>query len=275
MLDGRWRAKVDKRTTPLGAALAKLGLSPDLLTLAGMIFAAGGAVLIGLGYLQEAVILLVASGLPDLFDGALARSSGKASQRGAFFDSVADRVSDALFIGGIGWYLANGKDPRLAVLALALMAVTFLVSYQRSKAESLGLQARGGLVERAERYVLFGIALIGGNVTLVPMLIVLLVLTSFTAIQRFIRVWRQASAPEKPARQARLLRASSSGRSAWRVSRVAQGAFMPSMRPQSTYGANGMGERWRAWREQRVAQRGRLLGRERERPGRGRQRPTN
>jgi CDP-diacylglycerol---glycerol-3-phosphate 3-phosphatidyltransferase len=142
----------------------------------------------------------VLAAVPDLLDGALAKASEAASQRGAFFDSTVDRVTDALLLGGVAWYLAGNESPHMSVLAFAVMAASSLISYQRAKAESLGLDAKGGLMERAERVVLLCIGLLWARL-LVPVLWVMLALTLVTAIQRFVKVWRQAEvAPVTAAR---------------------------------------------------------------------------
>ena len=87
----------------------------------------------------------------------MAKASGTSSVRGAFFDSVTDRVSDALILGGVAWYLASTHPGHLVLLPFAVLGATSLVSYQRAKAESLGISAKGGLMERAERMILLGI----------------------------------------------------------------------------------------------------------------------
>src|SRR5204862_7728327 len=123
-----------------------------------------------------------------------ARGSGQASPRGAFFDSVADRVSDALLLLGVAWYLAD-RSPYYAILAFAVAACSMMVSYERARAESLGLDARGGLMERAERFVFLSVAFAFNIV--VPILWIMLVLTAATAVQRFMRVYRQAAHPPR------------------------------------------------------------------------------
>src|SRR6202011_4117752 len=133
---------------------------------------------------------------PDILDGTVARHSGRAGPRGAFFDSVSDRVSDAVLLGGVAWYLSQ-RSAHLPILALAAVALSMLISYERAKAESLGFQARGGLMERAERLVLLGVGLAFD--ILVPVLWIMLVLTAITAVQRFVKVWRQAT-PQRPRR---------------------------------------------------------------------------
>jgi len=198
MLDGRWRAKAEHSLEPVGRALHLAGISADLLTVLGLLASIGTAVLIANGNLALSVIGLVLTGLPDILDGSVARHSGTAGVRGAFFDSVCDRVADAVLLGGVAWHLTD-KGPEAPVLVLAVVALTMLVSYERAKAEALGLSARGGVMERLERLVLLGAGLAFD--VLVPMLWVMLVLTAITAVHRFVMVWRQATPAEsKPSR---------------------------------------------------------------------------
>ena len=150
-------------------------------------------------------MLVILAALPDLLDGALAKASNTSSQRGAFFDSTVDRVTDALLLGGIAYYFAETRDPRLAVLPFAVSAVSSVISYQRAKAESLGLDAKGGLMERAERIVVLCVGLflepwVDG--ALVWILWGMLVLITITAVQRFVKVWKQAAVA--PVTQARI-----------------------------------------------------------------------
>lgn len=201
MFDGRFRAGVDRKTAPLGHALRRLGLTADVLTVLGLCWCAGTAVAIGAGAWPLAIVLLIVAGFHDLFDGAVAKATGTSSVRGAFFDSVSDRLADAMLFGGAAWYLAAHREGTLVMLPFAILAVAFLVSYQRAKAESLGLAAKGGLMERAERMILLGVALLTTAV-FVPVLIALLALTSMTAIGRFVRIWSVAGRPERPERVA-------------------------------------------------------------------------
>lgn len=190
MLDGRLRATVSRGLTPIGRGLQAIGLGPDVLTLFGLALSVVTMVLIGAGHLWWAVLALAASGLVDLLDGSVARSSGRASPRGAFFDSVMDRASDALVFGGVAWYLGRHSG-RLPILALAAVALAMLISYERAKAEGLGYDARGGIMERAERMVMLGIGLVAN--ILVPVLWIMIGLMAITAVHRFVKVWRQAS----------------------------------------------------------------------------------
>ena len=205
MFDGKFRAPVDAAVRPLGAALRATRLTPDHLTIIGLVVGALSAVAIGSGHLHLGLVLVILAALPDLLDGALAKASNTSSQRGAFFDSTVDRVTDALLLGGIAYYFAETEDPRLAVLPFAVSAISGVISYQRAKAESLGLDAKGGLMERAERIVVLCVGLfiepwLDG--ALVWIMWGMLVLITITAVQRFIKVWTQAAVA--PVTQARI-----------------------------------------------------------------------
>jgi len=176
MIDERLRGNVERRLRPVGATAGKARLKADHLTLLGLVMAVATAVAIGAGALRGAVLLLVLTAVPDALDGAVAKATGTASPRGSFFDSTADRVSDALLLGGVAWFLA-GDGGHIVLLPMALLAASMLVSYQRAKAESLGFSAKGGIMERAERLIALGLGLLFDSL-LVPVLLVMLALTT-------------------------------------------------------------------------------------------------
>lgn len=238
MFDGRFRSGVDLAVKPLGQALRRTGLSPDHLTALGLLLAIPTAWAIGTGRLGLGLGLLIGSAVPDLLDGALAKASGRSTVRGAFFDSVCDRVTDALVLGGVAWYLQDHHHGHAFMLPFAVLGVSLLISYERAKAESLHFDAKGGLMERAERIAVLcaGLAF---SFLLVPVLWVMLVLTSITAIQRFVKVWRQASV-DVPPPPPRPIRAAGPARAG--AHRVAGGGSRPSSDA-------ALAIRWRAWRE--------------------------
>lgn len=201
MLDGRWRSNAEKVLDPVGRGLHRIGVNADVLTVLGLLVAAGTAVAIATGHFLWAFAGVILTGLPDLLDGSVARHSGTAGPRGAFLDSVSDRVADALLFGGTAWWMA-GEDRYLPVMALAVLALSMIITYERAKAESLGFEARGGLMERAERMVLLAVGLLFD--VLVPVMWIMLALTAVTALHRFVKVWRQATraAPPSPTRPA-------------------------------------------------------------------------
>ena len=200
MFDGKFRAPIDKAVRPIGRVLRRTGLSPDHLTILGILVAIGAAVAIGAGQLLLGFGLVILAALPDLLDGALAKASNQVSQRGAFFDSVIDRVTDAVIFAGVAYYYADGHghDPRLAMVPFGIMAFSSVISYERAKAESLGLEAKGGLMERAERIILLLIGLLIPPILLI-VLWMMLALTAVTAVQRFIKVWKQAGVTPRTA----------------------------------------------------------------------------
>ncbi|MGI8492558.1 MAG: CDP-alcohol phosphatidyltransferase family protein [Acidimicrobiales bacterium] len=238
MFDGRFRAGVDRAVKPVGGALRRTGLAPDHLTAVGLLMALPTAWAVGTGRLGLGLALLISSAIPDLLDGALAKATGRVTARGAFFDSVCDRVSDALVLGGLAWYLQDRHHGHAFALPFAILGVSLLISYERAKAESLGFDARGGLMERAERIVVLcaGLAF---SVVLVPLLWVMLALSAATALQRFVKVWRQASvAGLGSAGEARAGGAGHAG-SPQQASAPGGSVVEP---------ATPMGTRWRAWR---------------------------
>ncbi len=188
MFDGKFRRSIDATTAPLGRWLVRVGFSADVVT----------AWSIGVGMHFWAIVLLTLTGFHDLFDGAVAKASQRASQRGSYFDSVVDRLSDALLMGGVAYFLTARHHGQLVLLPFAILTMTFMISYQRSKAESLGLSAKGGLMERAERMILLGVGRLA-TALLIPTLWVMLGLTTMTALGRFRRVWHLAARPA-PAR---------------------------------------------------------------------------
>lgn len=193
MFDGRFRASFEKGLKPVGANLRRAGIKADHLTTFGVLMSAAAAVAIANGALRGGLLLLALTAVPDVLDGAVAKASGTASSRGAFFDSTMDRVADALLLGGVAWYLDTTEPGRIALLPMAVLGASMLISYERAKAEGLGFDARGGLMERAERLGLLALALLFDSL-LVPALWLMLALTLFTAAQRFQKVWVQASA---------------------------------------------------------------------------------
>lgn len=219
----------------LGRRLYAHGVRADHVTVLGLVFAAFTGTVIALGHLWAGVALVTVGGLMDTLDGAVAKASGTASRRGAFLDSVSDRVADGFMFGGLAWYLAAGHTPELALLPFGILAVGNVISYERAKAELFGWDAKGGLMERAERLIGLCVVL-SFNMVLVPLLFVLLGLCVFTAGQRFVKVWRQATAELRgePLATPRTVWPATAGIAAnWRPARVES--------------------RWREWREVRAS----------------------
>lgn len=250
MFDGRWRSTVERGTTPVGRKLQQWGVTADMLTATGLISAAATAIAVATGHLHLAILLLTLTGMHDLLDGPVAKASGMSSVRGAFFDSVTDRVADAVILGGVAWYLGSTHPgSRLVLLPFAVFAAASLISYQRAKAESLGIPARGGLMERAERMILLGAGFLSASF-LVPVLWVMLVLTSATALSRFVKVWRLAEAPVPVSVARRRRRSRSAARAARIGARKTASPFRWRARRQGELSSRS----GRTWRERRARQ---------------------
>jgi len=203
MLDGNLRTAVDRALIPIGRGLQRIGVTADVVTIIGIAMSGAAAIAIGRGSLLLGFILLILTGIPDALDGAVAKAAGTSSKRGAFFDSVSDRLTDALLFGGIAWHYASTQPGHLMMLPVAVMASAQIISYQRAKAELLGYEAKGGVMERAERFIVLALGLLLsvliGEDALLVVLWIMLALTLITAIQRFIKVWLQATAEQKEA----------------------------------------------------------------------------
>ena len=203
MLDGNLRTAVDRALIPIGRGLQRIGVTADVVTIIGIVMSGAAAVAIGRGSLLLGFILLILTGIPDALDGAVAKAAGTSSKRGAFFDSVSDRLTDALLFGGLAWHYATTRPGHLMMLPVAVMASAQIISYQRAKAELLGYEAKGGVMERAERFIVLALGLLLsvliGEDALLVVLWIMLALTLITAIQRFIKVWLQATAEQKEA----------------------------------------------------------------------------
>jgi CDP-diacylglycerol--glycerol-3-phosphate 3-phosphatidyltransferase len=194
MFDGQWRSQVDAAVKPIGNSIKKAGISADMITATGILMAVAAAIAIGSGHLHLGLLLVILTGIPDLLDGAVAKASGKSSLRGAFFDSVSDRLTDGLLFGGLAYYLVQ-SDGRawVVMLPVAGYITASIVSYIRAKADALGFDAHTGIVERAERFILLAIGLLFYQQILLWVLALIIVLNVITAAQRFVKVWVQAT----------------------------------------------------------------------------------
>jgi CDP-diacylglycerol---glycerol-3-phosphate 3-phosphatidyltransferase len=190
MLSSKARTAINRVTEPMGRALARTGLTANSLTVIGLVGSVGAGVLVGAGQERLGGLVTLLAGIPDLLDGAVAKARGSSGPRGAFLDSVVDRLSDVAVLLGVVWLAAGQDRPRLAVLAALVMALALVISYVKARAQSLGFSCEVGIAERPERVLLLGGFLLLGLIEIG--LWVLLVLTAITVVQRVWTVWRQA-----------------------------------------------------------------------------------
>jgi len=174
---------------PVAGVLLWCGVTPNQVSLAGIILNFVTAWLIVDGQMLAAALMYLLAGGFDLLDGVLARLAGKTTRFGAFLDSTADRISEGVVFAAIAYVFArHGQSVAAAFAVLALLG-SLLISYTRARAEGLGLECKVGIVTRAERVVLVAFGLMFG---LLPEAIYLMViLTAFSATQRIVHTLRQ------------------------------------------------------------------------------------
>lgn len=189
---------------PVVNLLLKLGVHPDLVTLVGTLGVAAGALAFyPRGELLVGTLVITAFVFSDMIDGAMARKSGTSSTFGSFWDSTLDRIGDAAIFGGLALYFADSGDSYLYLcLSLFCLVAGNLTSYARAKAESLGLDARGGIAERSDRLVLILAATGLGALFDLPILLelglwVLAAASAYTVVFRILKVRRQAIALDR------------------------------------------------------------------------------
>lgn len=155
MLQESLRAPVTKLITPICRGLIRIGVSANMVTAAGALFTMAAALLtFPIGELFLGTLLIVFFVLFDLLDGTIARLSAKGSNAwGALLDSTLDRLTDAVILGSVLWYLIS-EDDALVPLVLATIVLGFLISYIKARSESLGIECNGGLAERTERLII-------------------------------------------------------------------------------------------------------------------------
>lgn len=181
----RFGRTIEVVVAPVGRGLARTGLNPDALTGAGLVLAGVGAALVVAERTLAAGLVLMAAGLADILDGAVARARGRASPVGSLYDSVSDRLADGAVLAALAWHV-RGDAVLFAVTVTALVGA-LVTSYTRAKAESLGVDCSLGLLERAERAVLIMAGLVFAPL-LRPVLWVLAVGSVATVIQRVLHV---------------------------------------------------------------------------------------
>ncbi len=191
MLD-KLRGSLGNVLASMGRAASKVVPSPTFWTVVGLLFAFLAFLFYGGGHPFLAGLLLAVSGFFDVLDGAVARATGRTSQRGAFLDSTLDRVTEVVVFLGI--LLGAYTSAFLVVVALSL---SLLVSYTRAKGDALGVSLAGiGVGERSERLVVLIVASLLGIVGIGVLLVALLALITF--VQRTVKVSRALTRAQKP-----------------------------------------------------------------------------
>ncbi|WP_327046388.1 CDP-alcohol phosphatidyltransferase family protein [Microbispora sp. NBC_01189] len=193
------RPAVTRVMTPLGRALARRGISPDVITTIGTLgVVASALVFYPSGHLFLGSLVITFFVLADALDGVLARMTGKGSTWGAFLDSTLDRLGDASIFSGLILHFVLEDEPEIVLAAVALfcLAAGALVSYAKARAEGLGMTANVGIAERGERLVVVlvaaGLSGLGVPYILAAGLWLLAAASAVTVVQRMVHVYRQA-----------------------------------------------------------------------------------
>jgi CDP-diacylglycerol---glycerol-3-phosphate 3-phosphatidyltransferase len=200
MLNVLARARISRVLDPVGAALARAGVSPDVVTVVGTIgVVVGSLVFVARGQLLIGALVVTVSVLTDMLDGAIARASGRTSRWGAFLDSTMDRIADGAAFGALAFWLATEGRKSEAAAALFCLVAGVIVSYAKARAEGLGLRCDVGIAERSERLIIAGIGALlevfGVPHGLEVVLWLLTVLAVITIGQRMHVVWKQTREP--------------------------------------------------------------------------------
>jgi CDP-diacylglycerol--glycerol-3-phosphate 3-phosphatidyltransferase len=188
-----WARSMARRVAQI---FVKTPITPNMLTLFGLVLNAVVAALLATNHLVAGGLMIIAAGLFDMLDGALAKITNRMSTFGAFLDSVVDRYSEALILLGLllHYYYLQGTQSILEIVLIYVILVgSMMISYARARAGALHIHNEVGILARPERIILLAIGLIFQTVLLFWVLLFLAVGTQFTAIQRVVYVWQVTS----------------------------------------------------------------------------------
>ena len=198
---------ISRVTAPLGRSLARIGLTPNIVTIIG----ATGVVVSALyfyprGQLYAGSVVITVFALFDMLDGAVARAKDSASAFGAFLDSSLDRIADAAILAGLmWWFVGEGDEPLLAGLTLFCLISGFMVSYIKARAEGLGVNCDVGVAERTERLIIIlvavGLSELGVPYILAGGLWLLAGMSLLTILQRLIETRARLNDPDYTGRR--------------------------------------------------------------------------
>jgi CDP-diacylglycerol--glycerol-3-phosphate 3-phosphatidyltransferase len=175
---------------PIGALLNRLGLMPNTITLAGLAGSLTAGILLARGHFLAGGIAVLITGPIDALDGTMARLRGEPTDFGGFIDSVTDRYAELAIFGGLLIYYLQQQDLVTAGVIFAAAAGSVLVSYVKARAESVGFEAKIGVLTRMERFVVLVPSLVLGYPRVG--LWIIAILANLTAFQRILHVRRQA-----------------------------------------------------------------------------------
>ena len=191
LIPQRLQDGIVKLLSPLIALFSKWGLNPNSFTIAGVVVTALGAAAFLMGYIRLAGTMILLGGFCDTIDGLLARTTGRASRFGALLDSTVDRYSEFIMFLGIASHFFYTDDFGTSAATFLALCGSFMVSYTRSRAESLGFIAKVGVMQRPERIVLIGLGALLHLSAFKLAIWLVAILANFTALQRIRFAYKQ------------------------------------------------------------------------------------
>jgi CDP-diacylglycerol--glycerol-3-phosphate 3-phosphatidyltransferase len=177
-------------TDSIAGFFNRIGLTPNAMTMIGLLGNAVGGVMIAYGQVTWGGIMVLIMTPFDAIDGTMARLRGEASDYGAFVDAVSDRYSELIILGGMMIYFLNQNDHLSAIITYVAAVGSVLVSYVKARADSLKFDANTGILTRMERYLVLAPLLVFNQPVIAAWLIA--ILANITALQRIARVRSQA-----------------------------------------------------------------------------------
>jgi len=183
------KSRAQEILKPLAEGLKSLGITPNLLTVAGFIFSLVSSFFICIGSLIGGAFFFALSGLCDMLDGIVARTTNSTTKFGAFLDSFLDRYADFFPLSAIAFLAFKEQDSLLLAFSLLSLMGSFATSYARARAESLGADCKAALLERPERFLLILLALVTGYLNF--FLGILAIFSNFTAFQRLLCAFKR------------------------------------------------------------------------------------
>ena len=180
---------------PLGGFFNRLGITPNMMTMLGLIGNTVGAYFLARGEMLTGGLFVLLMTPIDALDGTMARLRGESSDFGAFVDSVTDRYSELIIYGGLLYHFLSQGEPVGGLLVFGAAAGSVLVSYVKARAEGLGYEAKVGLLTRVERYLVLAPSLVFNQLFIG--LAIIAVFANITALQRIWHVRSQAHAKMK------------------------------------------------------------------------------
>ncbi len=191
----------DELRTYARGRLIESRLTPNAISLSGLILNLAAAVLVLERLFFLAGLAFIVGSVMDTLDGRYSRMSGKGTLFGAFLDSTLDRIEEGIVLAAVAWYFADQGDAVAAAACVVAVLGSLMVSYTRARAEALGVECKVGLATRPVRVVLLSIGLVfakGAGVfdieLLAPSIYAMAALTAFTVVQRVWHVRRQIGA---------------------------------------------------------------------------------